>query len=134
MSANDKQIGGNHYRTGDKQHWDWCVEHDIGYLEGCATKYIARWRDKNGTEDLEKSLHYIEKRIETLPRLWWGQRRRRLRKQYSTVLPFVKNTTSLSEICAIKRVGFWTEESDLWFAHDLVLQILEEESCNFHCS
>ncbi|MGL6008048.1 MAG: DUF3310 domain-containing protein [Culicoidibacterales bacterium] len=27
-------------------------------------KYLSRWRDKNGVEDLKKAMHYIEKLIE----------------------------------------------------------------------
>ena len=28
---------------------------------GCATKYVARWRDKDGIKDLRKSIHYLSK-------------------------------------------------------------------------
>lgn len=63
MSANDKQIGGDHYKS-DYQHWDFVTDHNLPYLIGCATKYVQRWRNKNGIEDLEKTKHYIEKIIE----------------------------------------------------------------------
>ena len=62
MSANDIQIGGSHYRKGKVQHWDWAE--NIPYLEGCATKYIGRWRDKEGLKDLLKGLHYLQKIFE----------------------------------------------------------------------
>lgn len=66
MSANDKQIAGSHYKAKDgKQHWDICVEKRVPYLIGCATKYLFRWKDKNGIQDLEKALHYVEKTVET---------------------------------------------------------------------
>lgn len=58
--ANKKQIGGDHYKT-EVQHWDFVERHGVGYLEGCATKYVARWRKKGGVEDLRKALHYVEK-------------------------------------------------------------------------
>jgi hypothetical protein len=58
MSANDYQIGGNHYKTNGVQHWDLFGQ---DYLIGCATKYISRWRNKNGKQDLEKALHYAKK-------------------------------------------------------------------------
>lgn len=58
--ANEKQIGGDHYKA-DYQHWDWVVETNQGYLMGCATKYITRHRNKNGVQDLEKCIHYLQK-------------------------------------------------------------------------
>jgi len=64
-SPNSRQVGGSHYaQGGDFQHWDLVERYGLGYLEGCATKYIARHRSKNGKEDLEKALHYVEKLFE----------------------------------------------------------------------
>ena len=37
-----------------------------GYLECCIYKYLWRWEDKNGKQDLEKALEYLVKLIETL--------------------------------------------------------------------
>ena len=64
MSANTKQVAGGHYKTNGIQHWDLIDDNDVGYLAGNATKYLTRFRRKNGLQDLEKSLHYIEKMIE----------------------------------------------------------------------
>lgn len=63
-AANERQIGGDHYKIEGPEHWDLAARYEIGYLEGCATKYILRWRRKNGIQDLEKAIHYIEKRLE----------------------------------------------------------------------
>jgi hypothetical protein len=60
--VNDRQVGGEHYRS-PYQHWDWVIDHDIPYVIGCATKYIIRWRKKNGAEDVQKAIHYVEKYI-----------------------------------------------------------------------
>lgn len=54
------QVGGNHY-SAHYQHWDWAVETELPYLEGCATKYLSRWRKKGGVQDLEKAITYLEK-------------------------------------------------------------------------
>ena len=62
--ANDRQVGGKHYRTGGDQHWDIVDRFDVPYLEGVASKYPLRWREKGGVEDLEKTLHYIDKILE----------------------------------------------------------------------
>jgi hypothetical protein len=65
MSANDVQIGGRHYkRPGVIEHWDMVEQYGLGYLEGCATKYLQRYKDKNGVQDLEKARHYATKLIE----------------------------------------------------------------------
>lgn len=63
MSCNDKQIGGTHYQHQEYQHWDFAVDvaGNDAYLKGCASKYIVRYKDKNGIEDLRKALHYIDK-------------------------------------------------------------------------
>lgn len=63
MSVNDKQVGGTHYKHQPYQHWDFAVDMagNDAYLKGCATKYVVRYKDKNGIEDLRKSLHYIDK-------------------------------------------------------------------------
>lgn len=55
-----QQVGGDHYNA-PYQHWDWCAETGLGYLEGNATKYLARFRKKCGREDLEKAASYIRK-------------------------------------------------------------------------
>lgn len=64
MSANDKQVGGDHYRAAI-QHWDYVVANKMPYLEAMAFKYIDRHARKNGKQDLEKAMHFIEKMIET---------------------------------------------------------------------
>lgn len=66
-SANEIQIGGNHYKKGSYEHWDWAITVGLDYLASAASKYIVRWRDKNGVEDLRKAGHYIDKLIEVAP-------------------------------------------------------------------
>ncbi len=58
-----KQVGGDHYNKGTHQHWDIMDRGNVSYLEACATKYIFRWREKGGIQDLEKAKSYIKKRI-----------------------------------------------------------------------
>lgn len=66
MSANSRQVGGDHYGPGiSLQHWDVCELHGIGYLESAATKYISRHTRKGKSEeDLEKAWHYMDKLME----------------------------------------------------------------------
>ncbi len=65
MTANDIQIGGEHYKQ-FKGHepWDVITAWDLGYLEGTALKYISRWKHKGGVEDLKKAIHFLQKKIE----------------------------------------------------------------------
>jgi hypothetical protein len=61
-----EQVGGNHYGGPSRivQHWDWVEVNALGYLEGCATKYISRHREKGGLEDVRKGLSYVYKALE----------------------------------------------------------------------
>ena len=62
MLANEKQVGGDHYDKNGEQHWDRIYRlYGRGYFIGCATKYLERYHLKNGKEDLEKAVHFIEK-------------------------------------------------------------------------
>jgi hypothetical protein len=64
MSANDTQVAGGHYKQKAIQPWDYIAANGIGYFEGNVIKYVSRWRDKGGVEDLRKARHYIDKLIE----------------------------------------------------------------------
>lgn len=63
------QEGGNHYQT-EYQHWDWVLDIGLGYLDGGATKYVSRWRKKNGLQDLLKSKTYMAKMLATFDVLY----------------------------------------------------------------
>lgn len=62
-TANQRQVGGQHYKK-EVEHWDWVEAQGMGYLEAAATKYITRYREKDGRVGLEKAVHYIDKLIE----------------------------------------------------------------------
>ena len=62
--ANEQQVGGSHYATKAIQPWDYIVSNNLGYLEGNIVKYVSRWKDKGGVEDLKKAQHYLHKLIE----------------------------------------------------------------------
>lgn len=63
-TANQVQHGGTHYKSQAVQPWDYIVSNGLGFLEGNAVKYLSRFRQKNGVEDLRKAIHYIQKLIE----------------------------------------------------------------------
>ena len=62
--ANDRQVGGEHYKVQGIEPWDYVAANNLGYFEGSIIKYITRWRLKGGTADLEKAAHYLEKLME----------------------------------------------------------------------
>jgi hypothetical protein len=63
MSANKRQVAGNHYNS-NIQHWDYVVANDLDYFQAQITKYVTRWKKKNGITDLLKAQHFLEKYIE----------------------------------------------------------------------
>ena len=64
MAANDNQVSGTHYKYKDIQPWDYIAANNLGYFEGNIVKYVSRWKDKGGVDDLEKARHYLDKLIE----------------------------------------------------------------------
>lgn len=63
-SANEVQHGGDHYKKMTIEPWDYIEANGIGFLDGSAIKYLTRWKDKNGIQDLKKARHFIDKLIE----------------------------------------------------------------------
>lgn len=62
--ANARQVGGQHYKGTRIEHWDWAAANDLDYFQGQITKYVARWKSKNGIQDLEKAKHFLDKYME----------------------------------------------------------------------
>ena len=60
----DRQVGGSHYKDRGIQPIEYMLANDLGYVEGAVVKYVTRWKDKGGTQDLEKAKHLLEFLIE----------------------------------------------------------------------
>lgn len=58
-----ENITPNYYKQGKTEVWDFIIEQNLGFLAGNVIKYICRYKEKNGIEDLEKAKAYIEKLI-----------------------------------------------------------------------
>ena len=52
-----------HYTEGIEM-WDYAMSHNLDFFEGNVLKYITRWRQKGGVEDLKKAKAYLDKLIE----------------------------------------------------------------------
>lgn len=70
MTQLSKQVGGSHYKSYKIQPIEFILENEIPFLEANVIKYVCRWRDKNGLEDLQKAKHYLEILIERLPEIY----------------------------------------------------------------
>ena len=64
MMALRDQVGGNHYRNLEIQPIEYILRNNLGFVEGNVIKYITRWQQKGGVEDLQKTRHYLELLIE----------------------------------------------------------------------
>jgi len=58
------QVGGDHYSKMKIQPFDYIMQNNIGWAEGNAIKYLSRWKDKGGVEDLRKARHLIDMLID----------------------------------------------------------------------
>jgi hypothetical protein len=64
LSAKASQVGGSHYASMAIQPFEYIHANGIGFAEGCVIKYVSRWRNKNGVEDLKKARHFLDLLIE----------------------------------------------------------------------
>lgn len=64
MSALEKQVSGDHYKSLKIQPIEFIHANGIPFTEGSVIKYVTRWRDKGGLADLEKAKHFLEILIE----------------------------------------------------------------------
>lgn len=61
---NKEQIGGNHYSKMKIEPIQFILANDIPFCEGNVIKYICRYKDKDGIQDLLKAKQYIDFLIE----------------------------------------------------------------------
>ena len=53
----------SYYTRGKIQTWDFIIDKHLDFLEGNIVKYVVRWKEKNGIEDLKKARVYLDKLI-----------------------------------------------------------------------
>lgn len=56
----ETQVGGSHYKDLKIQPIEFIHANNIPFCEANAIKYLCRWRNKNGVQDLLKAKHYID--------------------------------------------------------------------------
>ena len=60
MKASDNQIGGEHYKNMAIQPSEYIYRNNLNWLQGNVIKYVTRFKQKNGVQDIDKAIHYLE--------------------------------------------------------------------------
>ena len=61
-----EQVGGDHYKNMSIQPVEFIRANDLDYFQGNVIKYVCRYKQKNGIEDLKKAQHYLTMMQENL--------------------------------------------------------------------
>ena len=64
LKPSDRQVGGNHYKNFAIQPIEFIMKNNLNFCQANSLKYLLRYKEKNGLQDLEKAKHYIELLIE----------------------------------------------------------------------
>jgi hypothetical protein len=64
----NRQEGGTHYQKHKIQPYTFITANRLSFFQGNVIKYVIRYKDKNGIEDLKKIIHYCELEIEEIRR------------------------------------------------------------------
>jgi len=121
-----EQVGGVHYQS-TYPHWDWVLDINLGYLEGCATKYLARLDKKPGEarqEALAKVRSYIEKTEENAARLLLRPRMPRRWIDEKTNAFCKANEIEDEAYVAVLLLSRWECPSDLREAKRLIQKLM----------
>jgi hypothetical protein len=60
VKASSDQVGGAHYRNFAIQPTEFITKNGIPFIEGNIIKYVCRHREKNGVQDIDKAIHYLQ--------------------------------------------------------------------------
>ena len=58
------QEGGGHYKKYAIQPIEFAMQNNLNYCQANVVKYVTRYKDKGGVQDLKKAIHNIEILIE----------------------------------------------------------------------
>jgi hypothetical protein len=58
------KIKPNHYDSNNSDVIRFCLDNNLDFCEGNIVKYVRRWREKNGIEDLYKAQEYLQRLID----------------------------------------------------------------------
>ena len=69
MSREQDKINPSYYRK-KIEVTDFIIEYEMNFLEGNIIKYVTRYKNKNGIEDLKKAKWYLDKLIKQKEKEW----------------------------------------------------------------
>lgn len=58
-------ISPSYYQKGSVEVTDYITSNEMSFVEGNIIKYVTRYKDKSGIQDLRKARWYLDKLIET---------------------------------------------------------------------
>ena len=62
----DVQIRRSHYKDFPIQPYEFISKNDLSFFQGNVIKYVCRYKNKNGIQDLEKIKHYCDLEIKKM--------------------------------------------------------------------
>jgi hypothetical protein len=127
--ANKTQVGGQHYVTSGLSHWDLIDTFRVGYLEGCASKYITRWEKKGGVQDLKKAAHYLQKLYESRSALSFNdQLSRQPRVPYATIDQFAAdNGVGKVETAILNCILNWSSTGTIQLGREMLQKLIQQQ-------
>lgn len=60
IGALDVQVGGDHYKGMKIQPFTYAMQNNFNAGQFGVLKYISRYKNKNGLEDLRKAMHFLQ--------------------------------------------------------------------------
>ena len=79
MQSTDYQVAGSHYQKLKIQPIEYILANELGFCEGAIVKYISRYKDKGGVDDLRKIKQFcdflIEEELKDTPLTTMDERR-----------------------------------------------------------
>lgn len=64
MKIIESQVGGSHYKNMAFQPIELITALKCSFIQGCIIKYISRYKNKNGAQDIKKCIHCAQLAIE----------------------------------------------------------------------
>ena len=90
--SNLHQVGGSHYERLKIQPINLFIKYNLNWFQGEAIKYVSRFPNKGGKEDLQKALHIMRLALENFGPLLWSSKEYQLVEEGSE--PYIEAYTA----------------------------------------